>query len=184
VARFPEQQITAGEAVAALRLLEPRLARDLTERRFRYAAEATGAVKPGRQGWTALYGRVDVALVRLLFRLEEQISIPVARFTASYLAADIRGFLETTRPVAAVLVVPVGDEARYPRRVWPRLASKSEIRRRGIGGVHLSLREVMAGIPEVMAAVTRDRPTVRLFQEVERSTAAARIREHVESVGA
>jgi hypothetical protein len=182
VAQLSEPCVTASEAVTVLRRLEPRLTRDLTDRRFRYAAEATGAAKAGR-GWTMLYGSIDLALVRLMLRLETEISIPVARFTTGYLASEIRGLLQSARPVAAVLVVPLGDEARYPRRAWPRLMSDGEIRRLGLRGVQIPLRQITAGIAETMAAVAEKTPTVRLFQPMARSTATVRVLERVELVG-
>lgn len=176
VAQLAEPRITATEAAAVLRRLEPRLARDLTDRTFRYAAEQTGAAKPGK-GWTMFYAPADLGLVRLMLRLEAEMSIPAARFTVGYLASQIRELLQRGR--AAVLVVPRGDE--YPRRAWPRLVSTGE---RRSDGVQIPLRDVMEGITDTMAAIAEKTPTVRQFQPVARSTATARVLERVELVGA
>lgn len=168
--------VTASEAVALLRQLEPRRAADLNERRFHYTAALVGAEQSaGVPGATALYDWMDVALVRFLLVLEDrQISRPVARAAATMIWPQVRAVLERGRVVAAVVVVPIADKPPWLRQP-PVLTSLGDARKRQLRGVQVELREIVAGIPEGMARRRAEQKTVRMWAEVAPSTATTRL---------
>ena len=178
MAHFPTRTVTADEAVRLLCRLEPRVARGLTLRRFKYAAEATGTTGAGA-GCTVMYSLADVALVRLLLRLEATgISRQVARFSTGYLAADVRRLISTNQARRVVVALLGATGGRYPVRVWPRLVSQVEARKQP--GPHVALADVLAGLPEGFARICRAQPEVTQWQPVDRSTATYRVIERRE----
>lgn len=167
--------VTIPEAVALLSRVEPRVCRDLTDKRFRYAAEALGIRATPGSGAAALYTAVDVALVRLVFRLyAEGVSQPMARAAAVYLGPEVRRVIESGRLGSAVIVVPVsGPAAKYPQRNWARLVTGQEART--LGGVQIAVRDLAANLVEGMREIRVAEPCVWQWRSVPASTAALRM---------
>jgi hypothetical protein len=167
--------VTVGEAIGLLRRLEPRAAADLTERKLRYISAMLGLTS-GRQGATAMLNRLDLAVIRLLIRLEaEGLSQPIARFVTVCLAPEIRTLLSAWKPVSAVVAVQRLDV--YPKLRRPILTSAADAERLGIYGVTVPVRDLMAGLTEGIARVRTAQPTVWQWKQVEPSTAVTRVQE-------
>jgi len=174
------ESITASEAVALLRELDPRLAREFNERKFHYTAALVGADTAGFPGAVTLYDWLDVALVRLVLVMEDQlISRPVARAAITAVAPVVRDLLSKARPVSAVVVVPIADRPPWMRQP-PVLTSKGHAESHGLGGIHIELAAVIAGIREGVRRIRAANETIRVWSDVKRSTGVVRIREHRE----
>lgn len=174
MARRSSPVVTASEAVAVLRAVDPRIAGDLTERQFRYRAQALGINPTLGRGSATLYDVIDLALVRFALRLfASGISQRLAQSGSAYLAHAVRELLVSGRAAGAVVVVPTGDAVQYPRRDWPRLVSAADAER--AGGVQIPLRDIADGLAPRMRAIRAHQPTVWQFRSVQASTAAARL---------